>query len=195
MILLIDNYDSFTYNLKQEIEILGFHCEVYRNDEISLKEIQKLSPEKIVISPGPGDPDSAGITLELIKHFAGKIPILGVCLGHQAIGQAMGGIVRRARVPMHGKISSISHQNTGVFSGIANPVSVVRYHSLVVDRASIPRNFQVTATSDDGEVMGMINAELQLEGVQFHPESVATDQGRTMLKNFLTRKSLEKVSK
>jgi anthranilate synthase/aminodeoxychorismate synthase-like glutamine amidotransferase len=186
MILLIDNYDSFTYNLKQEIEILGFECEVFRNDKITLNEIRKLSPERIVISPGPGDPDSAGITLDLIREFAGEIPILGVCLGHQAIGQAMGGQVRRARVPMHGKLSPVNHTGKGVFKGIENPVSVVRYHSLVVEKDSIPPSFTITAMSDDGEVMGIMNAELKLEGVQFHPESIATEQGRAMLKNFLT---------
>jgi len=139
-----------------------------------------------VISPGPGDPNSAGITLDLIKEFVGKIPILGVCLGHQAIGQAMGGRVRRAGVPMHGKLSLISHQGKGVFKGIENPVLVARYHSLVVEKDSMPASLTITAMSDDGEVMGVSNPRLQLEGVQFHPESVATDQGRAMMKNFLT---------
>jgi anthranilate synthase/aminodeoxychorismate synthase-like glutamine amidotransferase len=185
MILLIDNYDSFTYNLKQEIEILGFECRVYRNDEITLDEIRDLAPARIVISPGPGNPDSAGITLSLIREFAGRIPILGVCLGHQAMAQALGGRVVRARKPMHGKISRIAHTGAGVFSGLESPARVARYHSLIVERSSLPAGFAITAESDEGEIMAMRDESRRLEGVQFHPESVATDEGRAMLRNFL----------
>ena len=185
MVLLIDNYDSFTYNLKQEIEILKHECQVVRNDAITLEEIGRLAPRCVVISPGPGNPDSAGITLDLIRAFAGKIPILGVCLGHQAIGQAMGGRVIRAKRPMHGKLSKVFHEGAGVFRGLPNPVSVARYHSLIVERETLPSGLSVTAATASGEIMGLRSEKLRLEGVQFHPESIATEQGRALLRNFL----------
>jgi anthranilate synthase component 2 len=186
VILLIDNYDSFTYNLKQYIEELGFECVVYRNDAITLNEITQLAPAKIVISPGPGTPDSAGIILEVIRHFSGKIPILGVCLGHQAIGQAFGGKVIRAPRPKHGKVSRISHQGQGLFGGVPSPFKVARYHSLIVERDSLPACLEISAESDDGLIMGLRHRTLNVQGVQFHPESIATENGRELLGNFLT---------
>lgn len=193
MILLIDNYDSFTYNIKQYIEELGSECAVYRNDALSLREIEMLAPEKIVLSPGPGNPDSAGITLDLICEFAGKIPILGVCLGHQAIGQAFGGKVVRAPQPKHGKVSKITHQGRGVFSGLPSPYRVARYHSLIVDRDSLPSCLEVTAESEDGLIMGIQHLNHDIQGVQFHPESVATEHGHELFKNFLHGKRLKAV--
>ncbi len=188
MILLIDNYDSFTYNVKQEIEVLGYECLVKRNDEITLDEIAKLAPEKIVISPGPGRPEDAGITLSLLERFAGKIPVLGICLGHQAMGHFHGGNVVRGKRPMHGKVSQISHSDIGVFSGLARELQVARYHSLVIEKATHPSTLEVTALSDDGEIMGMRNVAMKQEGVQFHPESIATESGRAMMANVLSRK-------
>ena len=188
MILLIDNYDSFTFNVKQEIEVLGFHCEVRRNDEITIEEIKQMAPEKIVISPGPGRPEAAGITLEVIAAFAGKIPVFGICLGHQALGHYSGGKVVRGRRPMHGKVSGITHQGKGVFKDLPDELKVARYHSLVIEKASVPVQLEITAMSDDGEIMGVRNEKLLQEGVQFHPESIATEMGRKMMENFLKRK-------
>ncbi len=187
MILLIDNYDSFTFNVKQEIEVLGFSCLVKRNDEITLEEIKRLAPEKIVISPGPGRPESAGITLDLLKEFAGKIPVLGICLGHQAIGHFSGGNIIRGKRPMHGKVSKLTHTNKGVFFGLPAALDVARYHSLVIEKSTVPACLEVTAISEDGEIMGVQNLALMQEGVQFHPESIATESGRKMMENFLKR--------
>lgn len=193
MILMIDNYDSFTYNLVQYLGELGADVKVVRNDEISVSDIAKLSPEKIVISPGPCTPTEAGISVETIKTFAGKIPLLGVCLGHQSIGQAFGGNIIRAPFVMHGKTSLGYHTNKGVFSDIKNPVQVTRYHSLVIEKETIPDCLEITAwtKNEDGsmaEIMGVKHKTLAVEGVQFHPESILTEQGHAMLKNFLEGK-------
>lgn len=185
MILIIDNYDSFTFNLYQTFESLNAKCVVIRNDAIDLAAIERLNPERIVISPGPGNPDSAGITLSAIRHFAGRIPILGVCLGHQAIGQAFGGKVVRAKRLMHGKVSSISHDGAGIYEGLQNPFTGTRYHSLVVERASLPSVLEISAETKDGVVMGLRHKNYPIEGVQFHPESIMTDEGRQLLANFL----------
>ena len=185
MLLMIDNYDSFTYNLVQYFGELGQDVQVYRNDEITLDEIHALSPEKIVISPGPCTPNEAGISLALIHKFAGKIPLLGVCLGHQSIGQAFGGRIIRAKQLMHGKTSQIHHKNIGVFKDIPNPYTATRYHSLVIERATIPDCLEITAWTDDGEIMGVKHKTLAVEGVQFHPESILTDFGHELLDNFL----------
>jgi para-aminobenzoate synthetase component II len=185
MILVIDNYDSFTYNLVQYLGELGGSLEVVRNDRISIEAIEKLAPERIVISPGPCDPDQAGITLEVIRHFAGKVPLLGVCLGHQAIGQAFGGKIVRAPYLMHGKTSQILHDGRTVFDGIDNPFTATRYHSLIVERSSIPPELEISATTSDGLVMGLRHREFICEGVQFHPESIMTGAGRQLLRNFL----------
>lgn len=185
MLLMIDNYDSFTYNLVQYFGELGETVRVYRNDAISLAEIARLAPARIVISPGPGAPAQAGVSLDVIREFAGKIPLLGVCLGHQAIGEAFGGRVVHARRQMHGKASPIHHNDAGVFCGLPNPLVCTRYHSLAVDRASLPGSLEVTAWSDDGEIMGLRHKTLAVEGVQFHPESILTEHGRAMLANFL----------
>jgi anthranilate synthase component 2 len=190
MLLMIDNYDSFTYNLVQYFGELGEDVRVYRNDEISLETIEALAPARIVISPGPCTPNEAGISMPAIKHFAGRIPLLGVCLGHQSIGQVYGGEVVRARQVMHGKTSPIYHRNTGVFRDLNNPVTATRYHSLVVSKETLPDCLEITAwtQTDDGsvdEIMGLRHKLLQVEGVQFHPESILTDQGHALLKNFL----------
>ncbi|WP_109399088.1 aminodeoxychorismate synthase component II [Proteus sp. TJ1640] len=189
MLLLIDNYDSFTYNLYQYFCELGAEVVVKRNDEIGLKEIEKMMPAHLVISPGPCTPDEAGISLEAIQRFAGEIPILGVCLGHQAIGQAFGASVVRAREVMHGKNSLIHHNQQGVFKGLNRPLSVTRYHSLVIDATTLPVPFEVTAWSQhDGnvdEIMGIRHRTLPIEGVQFHPESILSEQGLELLNNFL----------
>jgi anthranilate synthase/aminodeoxychorismate synthase-like glutamine amidotransferase len=185
MILLIDNYDSFTYNIYQYLGCLGAKVKVVRNDAISVKDVARLKPEAIVLSPGPGTPDESGITLETITTYAGKIPILGVCLGHQSIGQAFGGKVIRAGKLMHGKTSVIEHTNKGVFKGLPNPLEVTRYHSLIVERKSLPDCLEVTATTDDGLIMGLRHKRHLVEGVQFHPESYVTQNGMDMLKNFL----------
>jgi anthranilate synthase component 2 len=187
MILLIDNYDSFTYNVKQEIEILGYECLVVRNDQITLAEIHALAPSKIVISPGPGRPEDAGICIDVLREFAGKIPVLGICLGHQAIGYFHESKVIRAQQPMHGKISKITHQGQGMFAGLPADLSVARYHSLIIDQKTLAPNLEITAMSDDGEIMGVRDVKLKQEGVQFHPESIATESGRAMMKNFLGR--------
>ena len=181
MILMIDNYDSFTYNIVQYLLELGAEVEVRRNDEITIAEIEAMAPEKIVISPGPCTPNEAGISLETVDHFAGKIPILGICLGHQSIGQSFGGTIGRAGSVMHGKTSAIHHNGEGVFAGLKQPFEATRYHSLVVDKATLPSTLEVTAwTEKDGEVdeiMGLRHRELGIEGVQFHPESILTEHG------------------
>jgi anthranilate synthase/aminodeoxychorismate synthase-like glutamine amidotransferase len=186
MLLVIDNYDSFTYNLVQYLGELGQEVRVVRNDEIAAADIAGLAPSKIVISPGPCTPNEAGISLETIETYAGKIPILGVCLGHQAIGQAFGGkIVRAARV-MHGKTSQISHDGRGMFTGLPNPFQATRYHSLLIERSSVPACLEITAESPDGEIMAVRHTSLPIEGVQFHPESFLTTSGKDLLRNFLT---------
>ena len=185
MLLMIDNYDSFTYNLVQYLAEIGQEVEVVRNDKISIEEINKLNPKYIVISPGPCRPNEAGISLSLIEAFKGKIPILGVCLGHQSIGQAFGGKIIHAQTIMHGKTSKISHNNKGVFRGIKDPFIATRYHSLVIDRESLPDCFDITAWTDDNEIMGIKHKELAIEGVQFHPESILSEHGHDLLKNFL----------
>ncbi len=185
MILLIDNYDSFTYNLVQYLGELGAELEVRRNDQTTLEEIERLDPERIVISPGPKTPTEAGICLDLIRKFSGRKPILGVCLGHQAIGQAFGGKVVRAPVIMHGKTSSISHDGKTIFSDLPNPFPATRYHSLIVERSGLPACLEISATSPDGLIMGFRHKEAKVEGVQFHPESVLTDAGKQLLANFL----------
>lgn len=185
MILVIDNYDSFTYNLVQYLGELGAQVEVRRNDQTTFDEIEGMSPERIVISPGPKTPTEAGICLELIQKFAGRRPVLGVCLGHQAIGQAFGGNVVRAPEIMHGKTSLISHDGRTVFAGLPNPFPATRYHSLIVERAGLPACLEVSATSPDGLIMGLRHKEMKVEGVQFHPESVLTEAGKQLLANFL----------
>lgn len=185
MLLMIDNYDSFTYNLVQYLGELGEEVLVKRNDEITLDELAKLAPQRIVISPGPCTPAEAGISVGTIVRFAGKIPILGVCLGHQAIGQALGGKIVHAKTLMHGKTSQITHSNAGVFAGLPSPFRATRYHSLVIERESCPAELTITAWTDDGEIMGVRHKSLPLEGVQFHPESILTEHGHALLKNFL----------
>jgi anthranilate synthase component 2 len=190
MLLMIDNYDSFTYNLVQYLGELGQDVRVARNDELSIEQIRKLAPERIVISPGPGTPDQAGVTLEMIAKLGAQIPILGVCLGHQSIGQAFGGKVVRAREIMHGKTSVIHHTGKGVFAALPNPFVATRYHSLVVDKATVPAVLEVTAWTQDAaggidEIMGFRHKALPIEGVQFHPESILTEHGHALLRNFL----------
>ena len=185
MLLMIDNYDSFTYNLVQYLGELGADVRVFRNDAITLDEVAAMHPDQIVVSPGPCTPSEAGISVPLIKRFAGAIPILGVCLGHQAIGQAFGGRVVRAQRVMHGKLSLVTHDDRGVFAGVPSPFAVTRYHSLAIERATMPADLAVTATSDDGEIMGVRHRTLAVEGVQFHPEAILTEHGRHMLGNFL----------
>ncbi|WP_159873340.1 MULTISPECIES: aminodeoxychorismate synthase component 2 [unclassified Raoultella] len=187
MILLIDNYDSFTWNLYQYFCELGAEVLVKRNDELTLEEIAALAPEKIVISPGPCTPDESGISLAVIGHYAGKVPLLGVCLGHQAIAQVFGATIVRAARVMHGKTSPISHDGRGVFQGLNNPLTVTRYHSLVIDPDTLPDCFAVTARSESGEIMAIRHREWDLEGVQFHPESILSEQGHQLLANFLNR--------
>jgi anthranilate synthase component II len=185
VLLMIDNYDSFTFNLVQYFGELGQEVRVFRNDEIDVAGIADLRPDHLVLSPGPCSPAEAGICVEAIRHFAGKLPLLGVCLGHQAIGAALGGKVVRAQQLMHGKASVISTDGQGVFHGLPERFSVIRYHSLAIERSSLPAELQVTATSDDGEIMGVRHRGLALEGVQFHPESILSEHGHAMLKNFL----------
>ena len=193
MLLMIDNYDSFTYNIVQYLGELGQDVRVYRNDEITIEQIKELNPQHIVISPGPCSPNEAGVSMAVIEHFAGKIPVLGVCLGHQSIGQVFGGNVIRARQVMHGKTSPIYHKNSGVFSSLNNPLIATRYHSLVIDKNTLPDCLEITAWTqlDDGsmdEIMGVRHKALAVEGVQFHPESILTEQGHALLKNFLDGK-------
>jgi anthranilate synthase/aminodeoxychorismate synthase-like glutamine amidotransferase len=185
MILVIDNYDSFTYNLVQYLGELGAQPEVRRNDQTTVEEIARMAPERIVISPGPKTPNEAGICLEVIRKFSGRMPLLGVCLGHQAIGQAFGGKVIRAPEIMHGKTSEIQHDNRTIFCGLPNPFPATRYHSLIVERASLPDCLEISATSPDGLIMGLRHKEMKVEGVQFHPESVLTEAGKQLLANFL----------
>lgn len=186
MLLMIDNYDSFTYNLVQYFGELGEEVRVFRNDAITVEVITAMKPDRIVISPGPCAPAQAGISVATIKTFAGKIPLLGVCLGHQAIGEAFGGEIVHARLPMHGKLSPVFHVNKGVFRGLSNPLMATRYHSLAIRRESLPDCLEITAWTEDGEIMGVRHKELAVEGVQFHPESILTQQGHDLLKNFLT---------
>jgi len=187
MLLMIDNYDSFTYNIVQYFGELDEDVRVYRNDEITIEQIEALNPDRICISPGPKAPAQAGISVAVLKHFAGKKPILGVCLGHQAIGEAFGGKVIRAKQVMHGKTSLIAHTGVGVFKGLPSPFTVIRYHSLAIERASLPSCLEVTAWTDDGEIMGVRHREYDIEGVQFHPESILSEHGHALLKNFLER--------
>jgi anthranilate synthase component 2 len=187
---MIDNYDSFTYNLVQYFGELGADVQVHRNDQITIDEIEKLAPEYLVISPGPCTPNEAGISVETIKHFAGKVPILGVCLGHQSIGQAFGGKIVHANEIMHGKTSMVKHHDIGVFKGLSNPLEATRYHSLVIDKDSLPDCFEVTAWTEKengeiDEIMGVRHKDMPIEGVQFHPESILTQHGHDMLRNFL----------
>lgn len=185
MILMIDNYDSFTYNLIQYLSILGEQVAVHRNDAIGLEDIKNMKPDMIVISPGPSSPKDAGISLEIIDAFKGQIPILGICLGHQAIAEAFGGKVIRAKRPVHGKVHPISHSGAGVFKALANPLKVTRYHSLVVERESLPDVFEITAETSEGEIMGIRHKNFLIEGVQFHPEAILSESGLEILKNFL----------
>ena len=192
MLLMIDNYDSFTYNVVQYFAELGADVQVYRNDEITIEQIEALNPDHLVISPGPCTPNEAGIAVEAIRHFAGKLPILGICLGHQSIGQVFGGDIVRAGQVMHGKTSPIVHIDSGVFKGLDNPMVATRYHSLVIDKTTLPECLEITAWTEnqDGsmeEIMGVRHKELDIEGVQFHPESILTVQGHELLNNFLKR--------
>ena len=186
MLLMIDNYDSFTYNLVQYFGELGEDVRTFRNDEITLEQIAALKPDRICISPGPCSPNEAGISVPLLKEFAGKLPILGVCLGHQSIGAAFDGKVIRAKQVMHGKTSVIHHTGVGVFKDLPSPYTVIRYHSLAIERASLPDCLEVTAWTDDGEIMGVRHKDFAIEGVQFHPESILSEHGHALLKNFLT---------
>lgn len=188
MLLMIDNYDSFTFNLVQYFAELGEDVRVHRNDEISIAEIEAMQPDRLVLSPGPCSPAEAGVCIESIRHFAGRLPILGVCLGHQSIGAALGGRIVRAQVQMHGKVDTITTDRQGVFAGLPERFDVVRYHSLAIERATLPADLVVTATSGDGEIMGVRHRELAIEGVQFHPESILSQHGHAMLKNFLTQR-------
>jgi len=188
MLLMIDNYDSFTYNLVQYLGELGEDVRVYRNDAVTLDEIAALAPARIVVSPGPCTPNEAGVSVPLIQRFSGQIPILGVCLGHQSIGQAFGGRIIHARTLMHGKTSMIHHAGKGVFRDLPNPFEATRYHSLVIERETIPECLEITAWTDDGEIMGVRHRTLPVEGVQFHPESILTQHGHALLKNFLEAK-------
>jgi anthranilate synthase component 2 len=190
MLLMLDNYDSFTYNVVQYLAELGADVQVHRNDEITVEQIEALNPERLVISPGPCTPNEAGVSMEVIRHFAGKIPILGICLGHQAIGQVFGGSIIRAGRVMHGKVSPVYHNSNGVFRGLNNPLQATRYHSLVIEQASLPECLEMTAwtRNSDGsveEIMGVRHKTLAIEGVQVHPESIMTEQGHELLRNFL----------
>jgi anthranilate synthase component II len=185
VLLMIDNYDSFTFNLVQYLGELGADVHVHRNDALTLEQVEAWAPEKIVVSPGPCTPNEAGISVPLIKRFAGRVPILGVCLGHQSIGQAFGGTIVRAKHVMHGKLSPIEHDGTGVFAGLPTPFMATRYHSLAIEPGSLPDALEVTARSDDGEIMGVRHREHAVEGVQFHPEAILTEHGKRMLANFL----------
>jgi anthranilate synthase component 2 len=184
-LLMIDNYDSFTYNLVQYLGELGEDVAVYRNDQITVTEIAQIQPDYIVISPGPCTPNEAGISVEVIHHLSGKIPILGVCLGHQSIAQAFGGVIVHAKELMHGKTSLINHHGQGVFRGLESPFPATRYHSLVVERETLPECLEITAWTDDGEIMGLKHVSMNVEGVQFHPESILSQHGHDLLRNFL----------
>jgi anthranilate synthase component 2 len=186
MLLMIDNYDSFTYNLVQYFGILGEEVRVYRNDRIAVAEVQAMAPDRIVISPGPGDPSKAGVSVDVIREMAGRVPILGVCLGHQAVGYAFGGEIVRAKQIMHGKPSQVHHDGAGIYAGIENPFEATRYHSLVIRKDSLPARFTVNAwTVEDDEIMGVADSETRMYGIQYHPESILTKQGMSVLKNFL----------
>ncbi|AVD35403.1 anthranilate synthase component II [Clostridioides difficile] len=185
MILMIDNYDSFVYNLVQYIEELGETVVVKRNNEIKIRDIEELNPEVIVLSPGPCSPKEAGICIDIVEYFKGKKPILGICLGHQTIGHVFGGDIIKAQQPVHGKVYSISHTNKGVFRGLKNPLNVTRYHSLIIDSNTVPKELEVTATTDKGEIMGIRHKKYLIEGVQFHPEAILSEYGHEMLKNFI----------
>jgi len=187
MLLMIDNYDSFTYNLVQYFGELGEDVKVVRNDEMTVAEIEKLGPGRIVLSPGPCTPNEPGVSLEVIEKFKGRIPLLGVCLGHQAIGQSFGGRIVHAKTLMHGKVSRIHHAGKGVFRGLPTPYDATRYHSLAIEPQSCPRELEVTAWTEDGEIMGVRHRSLPVEGVQFHPESILTEHGHALLRNFLTK--------
>jgi anthranilate synthase component 2 len=189
-VLVIDNYDSFVYNLVQYLGELGAEPLVHRDDALTIEQIEALDPDAVLISPGPGRPEDAGLSNEVIAHFAGRVPILGVCLGHQCIGQVYGGEVVRAPQVMHGKTSLIRHEGTGVFAGLPQPLEATRYHSLIVDRDSVPDVLEITAETDDGIVMGLRHRELDVEGVQFHPESILTAAGHDLLRNFLDRAAI-----
>lgn len=186
MLLMIDNYDSFTYNLVQYFGELGQKLEVFRNDKITIEAIEKKHPSNIIISPGPGTPSQAGISEEVIRHFAGQIPILGVCLGHQAIGEVFGGKIVRGKMIMHGKTSEIYHDGKTLFKGLPNPFTATRYHSLLVERKSLPKVLEISAWTKTGEIMGLRHKKLNVEGVQFHPESILTSSGKQLLQNFLS---------
>ncbi|HGM0748691.1 TPA: aminodeoxychorismate/anthranilate synthase component II [Neisseria gonorrhoeae] len=185
MLLFIDDYDSFTYNIVQYFAELGQEVAVRRNDDITLEEIEALNPQYLVIGPGPCSPKEAGISVEAMRHFAGRLPIMGVCLGHQTIGEAFGGDVVRAKTLMHGKVSPVSHSGKGMFKGLPNPVTCTRYHSLVIERGTLPDCLEITAWTEDGEIMGVRHKEYAVEGVQFHPEALLTERGHDMLNNFL----------
>ncbi|HBG1912875.1 TPA: aminodeoxychorismate/anthranilate synthase component II [Clostridioides difficile] len=186
MILMIDNYDSFVYNLVQYIEELGEAVVVKRNNEIKISDIEELNPEVIVLSPGPCSPKEAGICIDIVEHFKGKKPILGICLGHQTIGHVFGGDIIKAQQPVHGKVYSINHTNKGVFRGLKNPLNVTRYHSLIVDSNTVPKELEITAITDKWEIMGIRHKKYLIEGVQFHPEAILSEYGHEMLKNFIT---------
>ena len=186
MILMIDNYDSFVYNLVQYIEELGETVVVKRNNEIKISDIEELNPEVIVLSPGPCSPKEAGICIDIVEHFKGKKPILGICLGHQTIGHVFGGDIIKAQQPVHGKVYSINHTNKGVFRGLKNPLNVTRYHSLIVDSNTAPKELEITAITDKGEIMGIRHKKYLIEGVQFHPEAILSEYGHEMLRNFIT---------
>ncbi|EJU55559.1 TPA: aminodeoxychorismate/anthranilate synthase component II [Neisseria meningitidis] len=185
MLLFIDNYDSFTYNIVQYFAELGQEVAVRRNDDITLEEIEALNPQYLVIGPGPCSPKEAGISVAAMRHFAGRLPIMGVCLGHQTIGEAFGGRIVRAKTLMHGKVSPVSHSGKGMFKGLPNPVTCTRYHSLVIERGTLPECLEITAWTEDGEIMGVRHKEYAVEGVQFHPEALLTEYGHDMLNNFL----------
>ncbi|HEY2420246.1 MAG TPA: aminodeoxychorismate/anthranilate synthase component II [Neobacillus sp.] len=192
MILVIDNYDSFTFNLVQYIRIIDKDVVVTRNDQVSIERIEKMKPEYILISPGPGNPDSAGICIDVVKKFHREIPILGVCLGHQVIAQAFGGMIKKAKKPMHGKISRITHDQSHIFREIPSPFQVTRYHSLIVDESTLPQCMEISARSEEGEIMGLRHKQFNVEGVQFHPESILTEHGLLMLQNFFAKSMNEK---
>lgn len=185
MILMIDNYDSFTYNIVQYLREMNADLKVVRNDALTVAEVEAMNPAAIIISPGPGNPDEAGISLALVKHFTGKIPVLGVCLGHQTIGQVFGGKIIRAKRLMHGKVSEVTGDGKGLFQGIERPFKAMRYHSLAIEKESFPKDLIITATSEDGEIMGVRHVSHPTEGIQFHPESIMTPLGKKMLRNFL----------